>query len=266
MSPLKLGIHGGAGRLGRRIIAQAIKDARFNIQAVVVREGSAALGCDVGVLSGGNPLGLETTSALSSFQQCAVVIDVSQPTAAARLAQVLAQNGGPPLLTGTTGWHEDETQSLLLAAKHIALLRSGNFSLGVTALVRHVRDIAAQLGPDRGVHIHDYHHSAKKDAPSGTALMLAEAVSKGWAKQVVPQCLPTGEPLAAPPKPAQIIITAKREGQMIGRHDVYFCNAEEILHFSHEALSRDVFAKGALQAAHWLAGKSAGLYEMEMVT
>jgi len=265
MTPVSLGIHGGAGRLGRRILALALEDARFSLCAVIVRTGSDALGQDAGVLVGGKPMGLLATADASALLGCDVVIDVSSPAAGAALATVLARHGQTKLVTGTTGWNRSEEQALSEASARMALLRSGNFSLGVTALVRQVRETAARLGPAWGVHIHDRHHSAKKDAPSGTALMLAWAVSQGWAKDINPLCQPVGEALKATPKAAEIIITAVREGDIVGIHDVYFYGHGETLQFSHQAQSRDIFAQGALHAAHWLSDKPAGLYGMRDV-
>lgn len=265
MTPISLGIHGGAGRLGRHILALALEDARFSLGTVMVREGSAAQGQDVGVLAGVKPVGLLAAADLRDLLDCDVVIDVSSPAAGAKLATFLARHGQAKLVTGTTGWNKAEDQILSEAAARIALLRTGNFSLGVTALVRQVRENAARLGQAWGVHIHDIHHSAKKDAPSGTALMLARAVSQGWAKDTDPLCLSVGAALPATPKAGEIIITAQRQGEVIGIHDVYFYGQGERLQFSHQAQSRDIFARGALHAAHWLSDKPAGLYGMDDV-
>jgi len=262
MAPVSLGIHGGAGRLGRRILALALDDERFSLCAVIVRTGSDALGQDVGILAGGKPVGWLTSADVSTLLGCDMVIDVSSPAAGAALATVLARHGQTKLVTGTTGWNRSEEQALSEAATRMGLLRSGNFSLGVTALVRQVRETAARLGPGWGVHIHDRHHSAKKDAPSGTALMLARAVSQGWAKDIKPLCLPVGEALKTTPKAAEISITAVREGDIVGIHDVCFYGRGESLQFSHQAQSRDIFAQGALHAAHWLSDKPVGLYGM----
>ncbi len=265
MKTITLGIHGGAGRLGRRILALALEDARFSLGAVMVREGSAAQGQDVGVLAGAGPVGLLTTAKTDDLLSCDVVIDVSSPAAGAKLATFLASSGQAKLVTGTTGWNPSEDKVLSEAATRLALLRTGNFSLGVTALVRQVRENAARLGQAWGVHIHDIHHSAKKDAPSGTALMLARAVSQGWAEDTDPLCLPVGAALPVPPKAGEIVITAQRQGDIVGIHDVYFYGHGETLQFSHQAQSRDIFARGALHAAHWVSDKPAGLYGMDDV-
>ena len=265
MSTITLGIHGGAGRLGRRITALALADPRFSLRAVVVRHGSDAMGQDVGLLAGAEPVGILAGADPETLIACDVVIDVSSPAAAASLAGLLAKGGAKALVTGTTGWTDAQDETLSRAANDMAILRSGNFSLGVTALVHQVQEAAARLGPDWGVHIHDIHHSAKKDTPSGTALMLADAVRAGWDHSVTPKCLAVGAPLEENPTRGEIIITAERKGQVVGTHDVTFYGAGETLCFTHTAQSRDIFAYGALQAAQWLAGKKARLYTMQEV-
>ncbi len=267
MKTIKLGIHGGAGRLGRRILVQALADPRFCLSAVVVREQSAADGEDAGVIAGGNAVGILAGPDLENLTDCDVVIDVSTPQAGAALALWLASlDKGPVLVTGTTGWDEAEKKTLLQAAQKTALLKSGNFSLGVTALCHAVKQCAERLGPNWGVHIHDSHHSAKKDAPSGTALMLAQAVVAGWGKAITPAVLPTGERFKGRPGFSEIIISVAREGEVVGTHHVSFYGKGEVVTLSHEAQSRDIFALGALQAACWLIQKPAGLYGMDDIT
>jgi 4-hydroxy-tetrahydrodipicolinate reductase len=265
MKTITLGIHGGAGRLGRRITALALADPRFSLRAVVVRDGSDAMGQDVALLAGTEPVGVLAVANPETLIVCDVIIDVSNPAAAASLATLLTKEDGKALVTGTTGWTEAQDETLRWASNDMAILRSGNFSLGVTTLVHQVQETAARLGPNWGVHIHDIHHSAKKDAPSGTALMLADAVGAGWGQSVTPKCLTVGAPLEEYPKCGEIIITAERKGQVVGTHDVTFYGTEETLCFTHTAQSRDIFAHGALQAAQWLAGRKAGLYAMQDV-
>ncbi len=262
MNTITLAIHGGAGRLGRRILTCALNDQRFALKAVVVRAGSAAEGQDAGQLAGGNASGFLAQSDMTALLDCDVVIDVSSAAAGAGLSAYLAKNKGPKLVTGTTGWSANEDKLIAQSANDIALLRSGNFSLGITALLQSVRETAMRLGAGWGVHIHDSHHSAKKDAPSGTALMLTNAVCVGWGQQVEPQVLPIGEVIKAAPQSGEIIISVTRQGDVIGTHYVNFIGPDETLQLSHEAQNRDIFALGALQAAYWISDKPAGLYNM----
>ncbi len=263
MVPLKLGIHGAAGRLGQRIVALALSDARFDLAATIVRPGSPLCGEDAGLYAGGAAAGLPFSDNREVLLSCDVVIDVTSPQAAVTLAQALAEAHGPALVTGTTGWSAAQEVALGEAAQTIALLRAGNFSLGVTALTAQVRALAAQLGPLWGVHIHDLHHAAKRDAPSGTALMLADVVRAGWnAARAHQHALPVGEMPEQPPGARDIIISSAREGEAVGAHTVRFFGPGETLTLGHEAQTRNVFARGALAAAHWLAGQPAGLYTM----
>lgn len=265
MKTIALGINGAAGRLGRRIIRLARDDARFALKAAIVRAGSAAEGQDVGLLTGGSALAVPAQSDHSGLFACDVVIDVSSTAASAALAKKMVVQNGGALVTGATGWTAAESATMTHAARHIAVLRSGNFSLGVTSLCQNLRETAARLGEDWGVHIHDEHHTAKKDAPSGTALMLSRAVCAGWRRQVEPQVLAVGAPLHTVPGRGEIIITALRVGDVVGTHNVSFFGPNEVLQFSHVAQDRDIFAHGALQAAHWLVDKPAGLYGMDDV-
>ncbi len=265
MSTITLGIHGGNGRLGRRILALAIDDSRFALKAVVVRPGSSADGQDAGVIAGGAAVGLVAQVDRAALLTCDVVVDVSSPTASAALAQYLAKHKELKLVIGTTGWSTNEDEIITQATRQIALLRSGNFSLGLTTLLHNVRQTATRLGTHWGVHIHDSHHGAKKDAPSGTALMLARAVNAGWGHDVKPQVLAVGEALNTIPGSGEIIISVTRQNDVVGTHSVAFIGAGETVQLGHEAKSRDIFAHGALQAAHWIADKPAGLYGMDDV-
>lgn len=265
MNRIRLGIHGAAGRMGRRIIALARDDERFVVTAAVVRAGSDGQGRDVGLLAGGSTMGVLAQPDLAPLLACDVIIDVSTPAAGAALAEALAAKGDGKLVTGATGWNADQLAILRRAAGRIALLQSGNFSLGITSLCQNVQQTAARLGDGWGVHIHDQHHTAKKDAPSGTALMLSCAVRAGWGRAVEPQTLPIGAPLKSAPGRGEISITVSRVGDVVGTHHVNFHGPNEILQFSHVAQDRDVFANGALAAANWLADQPAGHYAMDDV-
>ncbi len=266
MTPLALGINGGAGRLGRLIVAAALRDPAFALTAVVVREGSAFVGKDACCLTKSDKkTGLLIESDPHVLMNCALVIDVSTPISALDLARNLARQNGPPLVTGVTGWTSDQEAALARTAHDIALLKTDNFSLGVTALARACTDMAARLGPDWGVHIHDLHHAAKKDAPSGTALLLARAIEVGWGCAAKIKTFMTADGAAPPPGGGEIIITSTREGAHVGQHDVCFTGPDETVRLGHDAQDRRIFARGALRAARWLHGRAPGLYDMNDV-
>lgn len=171
-----------------------------------------------------------------------VLIDFSAPAAlAASLDR--ARTAAIPIVIGTTGLDALADARMAEAAGDIALLHAANTSLGVTLLAHLVGEAASRLGPEWDVQIFEMHHAAKADAPSGTALLLGEQAGN----------------------PERVGYAALRGGTVVGDHDVIFAGPSERLILSHRAESRDVFARGALAAARWIAGKPPGRYTMNDV-
>lgn len=174
-----------------------------------------------------------------------VLVDFSTPSALqASLDRAVA--AGIPILVGTTGLDDLAGQRIAAAAEQVAVLRAANTSLGITILADLLERAAAVLGPDWDVEILDVHHAKKVDAPSGTALALGDAVSRGRSS-------------------AKIGYASIRGGTAAGDHEVMFLGPEERLILSHRAESRAIFARGALAAARFLHGKPPGLYSMRDV-
>jgi 4-hydroxy-tetrahydrodipicolinate reductase len=171
-----------------------------------------------------------------------VLIDFSLPEGT-ELAAAWCGRHRVPLLSGVTGLPPAAHAALSLTAEASPVLWSANFSIGVNLLAQFCGRVAAVAGPGATVQIEDIHHQWKKDAPSGTALMLGESIRAQW---------PTG--------PVDIDYQSRREGEVIGEHRVRFELAGETVILSHAALEREVFARGALAAAAWLARQPAGLY------
>jgi 4-hydroxy-tetrahydrodipicolinate reductase len=174
-----------------------------------------------------------------------VLVDFSVPSAL-QASLDRAVSAGIPILIGTTGLDELADQRIAAAAKDIAVLRAANTSLGIAVLVDLAERAAAVLGPDWDIEILDVHHAKKVDAPSGTALALGDAVSRGRSSPTVDYA-------------------SIRGGTVAGDHDVMFLGPEERLILSHRAESRAIFARGALAAARFLAGRPPGLYAMRDV-
>ena len=192
-------------------------------------------------------------------ENCDVVIDFSS---AQGLAESLAyaEAHGLPILLAATGYRDDDFGKIARAAKRVPIFQTGNLSLGVNLLQSLVKRAAAVLGEEFDVEIVERHHNQKKDAPSGTALMLAQSVEagRGALARVYGRQGNTG----ARPK-GEIGIHAVRGGNIVGEHEVMFAGEDEIVTLSHSARSRKVFASGALRAAAWLLGKTAGRYSMD---
>jgi len=174
-----------------------------------------------------------------------VLVDFSS-SAALQASLDRAVSAGVPILIGTTGLDDLADQRIAAAAEEIAVLRAANTSLGIAVLADLVERAAEVLGPEWDVAIQDVHHAKKVDAPSGTALALGDAVSRGRSS-------------------SKIGYASIRGGSVPGDHDVLFLGPEERLILSHRAESRAIFARGALAAARFLAGKPAGLYTMRDV-
>ena len=177
-----------------------------------------------------------------------VVVDFSLPEATESILQAVLQRR-IPLVCGVSGLNAEQTALLQRAARDIPLVYDRNMSLGVAVLVRAVSGAAAALGPEFDVRIDETHHVHKKDAPSGTALMLGAAIAAA---------------LDAPDD-AAIDYRSERRGDVPGEHEVTLASATETLQFRHSVTTRDVFANGALRAARWIRGQPAGQYAMQDV-
>jgi len=187
-----------------------------------------------------------------------VIIDFSSP---AVLNDELdwAEKHGTPIVLATTGYTPADNQRIEKSANKIAVFRTANFSLGVNLLVKLVKQAAEALSENFDIEIIERHHNLKKDAPSGTALMLADEINEalGGEKPYL-----YGREGQTGKRGNEIGIHAVRGGTIVGEHEVMFAGEDEIITLSHSARSKKVFAAGAIKAAKWLAGKPAGLYDM----
>jgi len=241
MAQLKFGVIGHKGRMG-----QALETA-------IVEAGHEMC---VGVDAGGNigPLAV----------QCDVLVDFSAPDAlghnlgAARVA-------GKPIVIGTTGLGEEHFVLLAEAARAVPVLQSGNFSLGVTLMAHLVREAAARLGPEWDIEVLEMHHRMKVDAPSGTAKLLGEAAAGARGIDLAANMESGRHGMTGARAPGAIGFATLRGGTVAGEHSVIFAGPEERLTVSHSAENRMIFARGAVKAAAWLAGKPAGRYSMNDV-
>lgn len=196
-----------------------------------------------------------------SADQAEVLIDFSAPAAlAASLDRALTAS--VPIVVGTTGLDATAERRIAAAAKKIAILQSANTSLGVTVLARLVEIAAARLGSDWDIEILDVHHAAKRDAPSGTALLLGEAAARGRGNVTDTATGAAMGDRSGERAPGAIGYASLRGGSVAGDHDVLFAGPCERLVLSHRAESRAIFARGALAAARWLVGRPVGRYTM----
>ena len=237
----RIGIIGSAGRMG-----QALQTA---IEA-------AGLDDAGGIDQGGDP------HALASLSD--VLVDFSAPAALeANLAAVMA--AGVPIVVGTTGLEERHHWLIDAAARSIAVLQTGNTSLGVTLLAHLVREAAQRLGPEWDIEIVETHHRMKRDAPSGTALLLGEAAARGRGVPLDDVAQRGRDGITGAREIGAIGFASLRGGTVAGDHAVHFLADNERLTLSHLAENRGIFARGAVTAAQWLLGRAPGRYTMPEV-
>ncbi len=250
--PLRIGIAGALGRMGLAIAAAL--DGRADATATV---GFDRPGTE------GQPWLSSTLGGPENAAGCDVVVDFTTPAASVALAQAAAARGGPALVIGSTGWGETEDMQVWAAAKTIAIVKSGNFSLGVNVLAGLVQQTAQRLAArDWDIEVFEAHHRRKVDAPSGTALMLGEAAARGRQSELAAVQVRARDGITGPRPEGAIGFSVMRGGGIVGEHSVTFAAEEETLTLSHSAHDRSLFARGAVAAALWVAGKPPGLYDM----
>jgi 4-hydroxy-tetrahydrodipicolinate reductase len=195
-----------------------------------------------------------------------VVIDFTTAEASAELAALAAAREGPALVIGSTGFDAAQDAAVRKAAERIAIVRSGNYSLGVNVLIGLASRAAEALpGAVYDAEVFEAHHRRKIDAPSGTALMLGEAVARGRGRALADAAVRTRDGITGPRPEGSIGFSVMRGGGIVGEHSVVFAAEDEILSFSHSARDRGLFARGAIAAALWTRGRPPGLYDMQDV-
>lgn len=264
---LNIAIAGVSGRMGGALIRAASQAAsELRVTGGTVRGGSATIGKDLGAIAGAGETGAAATSDIRAAAANADVwIDFTTPDATLAALDALPGTKVRAAILGATGLSAEQEAHIADAAKRIAIVRSGNFSLGVNLLARLVRDAAAKLGKGWDIEIVETHHHRKVDAPSGTALLLGEAAAQGRGKSLAELRIAPRDGITGARPEGGIGISAIRAGGVVGEHDVIFAAEREVLTLSHTALDRAVFADGALAAAIWVADKPPGLYSMQDV-
>ena len=242
---MKLILNGCLGRMGRAVAALAANRGHEIVAGVDIVAGDAAF---------------PVYTDWADLPAADAVIDFSNPSAlAAELDYVTAHN--LPLVLCTTGLSADQLDAVKKAAEQVPIFFSSNMSLGVAVLSALTKKAAAVLGDTFDIEIVEMHHNQKLDAPSGTALMLADAAKAGLNYE--PEYTYDRHTRRQKRAKQEIGIASLRGGTVVGEHSVYFAGEQEVITLSHSAGSRSVFASGALTAADFIVGKAAGMYSME---
>jgi len=246
--------------MGTRLLALAGDDPGWQIAAALEHPGHPDLGRDAGLAAGLGEIGLSLAAELPPDVE--VLVDFSSPEAAlARLAE--CRREGVPLVVGTTGLSEE--QQAEMAAGEIPVLLSANMSLGVNLLREIAVSVAQALGDDFDIEIIESHHRFKKDAPSGTALMLGRAIAEALGRDLNTEAVHGRTGAVGERSRREIGFHAVRAGDIVGEHTVLFGSLGERIELRHVAHSRDTFARGALRAARFLVDQPPGLYSMKDV-
>ncbi|MEO8747341.1 MAG: 4-hydroxy-tetrahydrodipicolinate reductase [Rhodanobacter sp.] len=257
--PVRVAINGASGRMGAALCALLAADRRFELLRAVVSAGSRLVGAPVFAEAAD---GLRYSCDWRDALPLDVVVDFSTP-AGLGMALDYCLAARVALVAGTTGSDAAMAERLSAAAAHIALLRTANFSLGVAVLTHLLRHAAAAL-PDWDVEIVEAHHRGKRDAPSGTALALGQAVRDGRAATAEEAPYVCNRELATAPRPDGAIgFASVRGGDLVGEHTAMLIAPGERLELVHRATDRQVFARGALQAACWLSQRGPGWWSLD---
>ena len=258
---VKVVVTGAAGRMGTQIVRLVRATEGMAVAGAVERPG-AAVGQDVGAVAGVGPIGVSIGDDLAKAPGGAdAVVDFTSHEAAARHAEICAERG-VPLVIGSTGFTPDAKARVAAAARRVPIVLSPNMSVGVNVLFELVRQAAKVLGDAYDVEIVEIHHKKKRDAPSGTAVRLGEVAAEALGRDPKDALAYARHGILGERPPWQIGVQTLRGGDVVGEHTVYFCGEGERLELTHRATSREQFARGALRAARWIAGKPAGLYDM----
>jgi 4-hydroxy-tetrahydrodipicolinate reductase len=256
-------VYGSAGRMGQAVVRAILDSKQARLAAALVRPGSGLADEPLERVFGTLHRVVDFATSLDPDVPCDVLVDFSGPNSFdAALALAFERRAG--FVSGTTGLRDEQHAALQNAARTIPVLWTANFSLGVAMLVRMARRVAAAF-PDWDCDIMEFHHNRKADAPSGTAMALGHAVAEGRGHPLAESAVYGRHGQIGPRNAREIGFAALRGGDVVGEHTVIFAAEGERLELTHRAGSRDIFARGALAAAVWIARREPGLYTFDQV-
>ena len=256
-----IAVAGICGRMGRAISELAIERG-YKLSGGTEAENSEFLGQSVMF---GSCSVVPVFEPKVAAREATVWVDFTRPVATLNALKALRQTGVKGVVIGTTGFNEDEEAEIALAAERFAIVKAGNFSLGITLLCSLAKLASKKLGAEWDIEILETHHRHKVDAPSGTALMLGHAVADGKQKTLNEILRRPYDGPNATRNEGEVGFAVRRAGGVAGEHEVMLANEHEVVRLSHTALDRKVFAQGALFATNWIAEQKPGLYRIEDV-
>lgn len=258
-------IAGAAGRMGSRLVALLRDEQDVRLVGALEAPGHPALGNDAGETAGAGRLNIPITADPGGLlTRDRILIEFSVPEASLAHLRLVARQGGRAVI-GTTGFSTAQREEVAALAQHVPILLSPNMSVGVNVAFRVLAEMARLLGEDYDVEITEIHHRFKKDAPSGTALRMAEVVAQALGRDLATVAVHGRHGLPGERTRQEIGVLSLRSGDVVGEHTVSFGALGERIELTHRAHSRDTFARGALRAARFIAQASPGLYSMQDV-
>jgi 4-hydroxy-tetrahydrodipicolinate reductase len=265
MSDIRIGVVGCTGRMGQALMRQVLETDGCVLAGGAERPDAPDVGRDLAALCGADCGGLTVLGdSARLFTHADAVLDFTSPAASADHARFAAQSR-TALVIGTTGLNVDQEKAVRTASEHTAIVWAPNMSVGVTVLRQLTRQLAGLLDEDFDIEIVEMHHRHKVDAPSGTALALGEAAAQGRGRQLADVAQRGRDGITGPRERGGIGFAALRGGNVVGDHTVIFAADNERIEITHKAADRAIFARGAVRAACWAAGRAPGLYDMNDV-
>ncbi len=259
---IKVIVAGAAGRMGCRLVALIKDSTALMLAGAVEGKGHHALGEDAGEVAGVGRAGVPITDDLSSLlDRAEVVIDFSAPDATLNHLRCAAQHRRA-MVIGTTGFSAHELDEVKSLARQVPCVCSPNMSVGINLMYKVLSEMAKTLGDEYDIEVIEAHHRLKKDAPSGTALRIAEVLARAVNRDLNQVAVYERKGLVGERKKTEIGIQTIRAGDIVGDHTVLFGGMGERIEVTHRASSRDTFARGALRAGRWVVRQPPGLYDM----
>jgi len=258
-------VTGAGGRMGSRILALAAETEGIEVVGAVEQKGHTLVGSDVGANLGSGKFCVIVEGDLNKcIDKGDVVIDFTHHDASMNHLDVAAAHG-KAIVIGSTGFSADEMTRIQALAKGAKCVLSPNMSVGVNIMFKVIASVADILGDEYDVEIVEAHHRLKKDAPSGTAMRMAQILAESLGRDIEKSGVYTRKGLIGERTRDEIGIQTLRAGDIVGEHTVMFGGIGERLEFIHRAHNRDNFARGAIRAAKWIVHQQNGLYDMQDV-
>lgn len=258
-------VTGAGGRMGGRIITLMSAAKEVRLVGAVERKGHPLVGKDVGEALGLGKLGVKIGDDLSACMALGdVVIDFTSHAVSLEHLELAAKKKRA-IVIGSTGFTAEEMKKAAALATKTRCVLAPNMSVGVNVMFKVLADVAKILGDEYDVEIVEAHHHLKKDAPSGTAMKMAQIIAESLGRNLDEDAVYTRKGMIGERTRKEIGIQTLRAGDIVGEHNVMFGAVGERLEFIHRAHSRDNFAKGAIRAANWIVSQKNGLYDMQDV-